>query len=218
MFNRARSAAIAVAALAVASTAVMAAGLFSTFPIIGGASYCASTVTGTGSLSGATGQGQGTTGSICGQTVPAGPAWLTGTEVMPLDLYTPGVTPTSLGGQPTTAVLPITNFHAGYYQIDTTAGAVTVGNGIQNLILNVAATGVTVTLPAAPYDNQLVTISNVSTVVSSLVISANTGQSLVQNVAPTNLAAQTANTSATAGTTQIQYLYRASNTSWYRVE
>lgn len=216
MLKRLKGAAVGCVALAIASTAVYAAGLYSTFPIIGGASYCASTVTGTGGLGGVTGQGQGSTGSICGQTVPAGPTALTGTEVLPLDLYTPGATPASLGGQPATAVMPVTWLHAGYYQIDTVAGAVTVGAGVQTLILNVAATGVTVTLPAAPYDNQVVTISNVSTVVSSFVVSANTGQSLVQNVAPTNLAAQAANTAATA-LSQVQYLYQASTLKWFRI-
>ena len=81
--------------------AAHAAGLWSTLPIIGGSSYCASTVTGTGGLGGITGQGQGTTGSICGQTVPAGPPFLTGAELIPMD--------TGLGGSgsvPATATYP----------------------------------------------------------------------------------------------------------------
>lgn len=214
MLKRLKGAAVGCAVLALASTAVLAAGLFSTLPIIGGASYCASTVTGTGGLGGVTGQGQGTTGSICAQTVPAGPTALTGAEVLPIDLYTPGVVPAALGGQPATADLSITWLHAGYYQLVTTGTTVTVGAGVQNLILNLAATQMAVTMPAAPYDNQLVTISNVSTIVSSFSVTANTGQSLVQGAAPTALAAETA---TTAVLNEVAYLYRQANTSWYRI-
>jgi hypothetical protein len=74
--------------------------MFSTLPIIGGSSFCASTVTGTGGLSGITGTGQGTLGSICGQTVPAGPPALTGSEIIPAD-YPGGAGPTQTVGIPT---------------------------------------------------------------------------------------------------------------------
>jgi hypothetical protein len=67
------------------STAALAAGLWSTLPIVGNASFCASTVTGAGGLGGATGQGQASTGSICGQTVPSGPPLLLGGELIPAD-------------------------------------------------------------------------------------------------------------------------------------
>jgi hypothetical protein len=74
--------------------------MWSTLPIIGGASFCASTVTGTGSLGGITGQGQGSTGSICGQTVPAGPPALTGVEMIPADTQLTG------GAPPQSATVP----------------------------------------------------------------------------------------------------------------
>ena len=80
-----------------ASSNANAGGSFQTLPGIGYPAYCASTVSGTGSLSGITGTGQGTTGSICGQTVPAGPATFLGSEVAPFDLFTPG-TSSAAGG------------------------------------------------------------------------------------------------------------------------
>ena len=67
-------AAAGIAMVAALSTAAYSAGIWSTLPMGGQSSFCASTVSGTGNLSSTTGQGQGTTGSICAQTVPAGPA------------------------------------------------------------------------------------------------------------------------------------------------
>ncbi len=66
--------------------AAWSAGLWSTLPIVGSASFCAGTVTGFSTFGGTTGQGQGTGGPICSQTVPAGPTALTGQELVPADL------------------------------------------------------------------------------------------------------------------------------------
>lgn len=79
-----RMIAAGVAVLAAGSIA-WGAGMWSTLPILGNASFCASTVTGAGGLGGVTGQGQATTGSICAQTVPAGPPFITGNELIPAD-------------------------------------------------------------------------------------------------------------------------------------
>jgi hypothetical protein len=100
MLKRYRSAAIGLGALVLTgSSLALAAGIWSTLPIIGGGSFCASTVTGTGALGGITGQGQGTIGSICGQTIPAGPS-ATGLESIPADTGFAG------GASPQTGVLP----------------------------------------------------------------------------------------------------------------
>jgi hypothetical protein len=198
---------LAVGLLAAISTAAIAAGNYSTYPIVGGAAFCISNNPNSPAVGGTTGQG-GT--ANCVQTVPAGPPALTGNELIPMD------TAAGSGTNPQTVTMSSTWLHAGYKQIVTTGTTVTVGAGIQNLILNLAATAMAVTLPAAPYDNQLVTISNASTVVSSFSVAANTGQSLVQGVAPTNLAAQAANTAATAQS-EVAYVYNLANTSWYRI-
>ncbi len=81
--------------------AVFAAGNWSTLPQAEQPSFCGSTVTGTGGLGGITGQGQGTTGSICGQTIPAGPTSITGNETIPAD--------TNLGSgiNPATETIPL---------------------------------------------------------------------------------------------------------------
>ena len=87
------------AALVVAGTLAWGAGMFSTLPIVGNPSFCASTVTGAGGLGGITGQGQASTGSICGQTVPAGPPALSGNELIPGDT---GL----VAGNPQTVTIP----------------------------------------------------------------------------------------------------------------
>lgn len=84
---------LAAACLAALGTAAIAAGNYLTYPIVGQSSFCASTVTGT-TPGGSTGQGQGTTGSICAQTIPAGPPTLTGSELIPADTSAAGPTQT----------------------------------------------------------------------------------------------------------------------------
>lgn len=95
-----RIAALAGVCLLAIPLAAYAAGSFSTLPIVGGSSFCASTVTGTGGLGGITGQGQGATGSICAQTVPGGPTGLSGEEIIPAD------TQLANGAPPQTAGIP----------------------------------------------------------------------------------------------------------------
>lgn len=75
------------AAIAVASTAVWAAGNWSTLPTVGEGSFCASFVT-------------GSAGQICAQTIPAGPPLLTGNELVPADTGLAG------GAPPQTVTIP----------------------------------------------------------------------------------------------------------------
>jgi hypothetical protein len=77
-----------------------AAGNWSTLPIVGNPSFCGSTVSGAAPpLGGITGQGQATGGSICGQTIPAGPS-LSDLELIPADTGIAG------GASPQTVVIP----------------------------------------------------------------------------------------------------------------
>lgn len=101
-------AALAVVSIGVAST--WGAGLWSTLPIVGQSSFCAS-VLGTGNVQGGTtGQGTGTTIGgqvICAQTVPAGPTTLTGNEGVPADLNIGSTTNAqAYGSQPQTVLVP----------------------------------------------------------------------------------------------------------------
>lgn len=97
MLKRYRSAAVGLCALLITSGALWAAGNWSTLPGIGQPSFCASTVTGASNFGGVTGQGQGTGGSICAQTIPAGPPAITGNESMPAD--------TNASGNPATVTI-----------------------------------------------------------------------------------------------------------------
>lgn len=197
-------------ALTVGSVAAYAAGNYSMYPVVGGAAICAGTVTGAGGFGGNTGQGQATTGSICPLSVPAGPPVLTGSELIPMDTGLAG------GAPPQTVVAPINLFGAGYFSVVATGTTYTVPNGINTVVLNLAATTMAVTMPAAPLDNMIVRIANASTIVSTFSVTANTGQTLVQGAAPTSLAAEAANTAATA-VSMVSYIYQASSAKWFRL-
>lgn len=78
------------AAVAISGLAAVAAGMFPGFPIVGGASYCASSTT----------AGVPGTASTCTSTVPAGPATITGLELIPAD------TQLAQGQAPQTVLIP----------------------------------------------------------------------------------------------------------------
>jgi hypothetical protein len=210
---------LAVALTAGIATAAYAAGNWSTLPIVGSASFCASTVSGVqlpagqGSYGVVPGSTQGSGQSICGQTVPAGPAALTGSELIPMD------TGLANGAPPQTVVAPSNLFASGAMQVVTGTASVTIANGISSLVSNQStATIAAITLPSAPMNNQVVRISNAgSGVLTITAINANTGQSIVQGAAPATLAIQTNNSDAAAASS-IAYQYQASNSTWYRLE
>jgi hypothetical protein len=91
------------------------------------------------------------------------------------------------------------------YQVLTTGFTYTFAAGTQVLVMNPAgtlATG-TITMPAAPSDGMTVRFST-SQIITALTVSANTGQSIVSAV--TTLAAGGG----------AAYIYRLTNTTWYR--
>ena len=90
------------------------------------------------------------------------------------------------------------------YQTPTTGFSYTVGSGIQVVLFKPSgtlATG-TVTMPLSPSDGMTVTISTTQTI-TALTLSPNTGQSI--------------NNAVTTLSGAVSYLYRAADTSWYRV-
>lgn len=92
------------------------------------------------------------------------------------------------------------------YQALTTGFSYTFAAGTQVLIINPAgtlATG-TITMPAAPVDGMTVRFSS-SQIITALTVSANSGQSIVGAVTALVLGGS------------AQYLYRQSNTTWYRI-
>jgi hypothetical protein len=92
------------------------------------------------------------------------------------------------------------------YQTPVTGFSYTFASGVQVLVMNPAgtlATG-TITMPAAPADGMTVRFST-SQIITALTVSANSGQSIVAAV-----------TSLVLGGS-AQYIYRATNTTWYRI-
>jgi len=213
--KRFRLVAVAGVAAAIAlSSVVWAAGMWSVLPVIGGASYCASTVSGAGGFNAAgntnnvnpTGQGQATSGSLCAQTVPAGPPTFAGTEVAPFDIYAPG---TSTAISPTTALVNITQLGQGPMVDQTTVGTTqTIPNQTPFFFLDGAqASALTVTMPSTPVEGQIQRIFCTAATVGVLTVAANSGQSVKNNP----------NAACTAGV-GYGWRYQASNTTWYRFQ
>lgn len=213
MLKRYRSAAVAAVALLVTSSIVWAAGNWSTLPIVGGASFCASTVSGTGGLGGVTGQGQGTTGSICAQTVPAGPSVVTGNELVPADEPN-----TATGQSPQTVVLTLASLNAlptaytAVFNNGTATNTIPISPLIGNLVIlgSAALSATTVQFPASPIDGQQLGLTANQTI-ATLIMSPNTGQTID---AKAQVTALTTSTTATYG---YKFLWRASNSTWYRL-
>ena len=99
-------------------------------------------------------------------------------------------------------------------QTYTSGSSVTINNNTTWLIVNPSSikSTLTITMPATPTDAQSILISFGGTVtsgngvVTSLTISPNSGQTLIQSTTPSFVEAGDA----------IQYRYNLSNTSWYR--
>lgn len=183
---------------ALTTLAVAQSGLWPNLPIVGSAAYSC-----------------GTTNGVSTCTVPAGPTALTGTENIPANTNYSG------GQSPQNVLVPVTMFAsgAGSLQVVTTNTSVEIANGVSTLVSNQGtATIASIKMPSAPMNNQIVRIVNAgSGVLTITALSANTGQSLVQGAAPATLAIQTTN-SAAAAVSSVEYIYRASNTTWYRIQ
>jgi len=97
------------------------------------------------------------------------------------------------------------------YQAPATGFSITIGNGVYSLILDPLATLATgtITMPAAPVDGQVVRIGSSQTI-TALTVSPNTGQSIKN--APTIF------TVTLTGDQGYEFLYRAANTTWYRLQ
>lgn len=167
---------LAVAGLlaAIFATAAIAAGLFPNFPIIGGASYCASYST-------------GVSGQVCTVSVPAGPTNLPGTAMVPMD------TGLSQGQSPQTVLVPAALTGATTQDAAPLTGTtVAAGTGVAKLMLNPAGTiaTLTVTLPAAAniVDGQTFSIYSSQTV-TALTVTPGSGTTLTPTITTVTAAA-----------------------------
>ena len=208
-----KSGLLAVGVLA-ASTAVYAAGNYSTLPIVGSASFCVSTVgvNGQQSATGTGGGAAGTAGAYCAQTVPAGPSILTGSELIPAD------TGLASGAPPQTVTVPMASLNALPITVSTVVSsaitALTATNLTGGIILHSTGTisQVSITLPATPIDGQQFAVSADQTVTALSMLTASTataGQTVTKT--PTAL------TSSTTATYGYRFMYNAAGNNWYRL-
>lgn len=165
------------------------------FPIIDGASYCSS-------------YGNN---SVCNNTVDAGPA-LTGDETI--------IANTNIGSgsaAPQTALIDITTLGAGPYQYaaPSSGATLTLTAKQRRLIVEPSTTiaALTVVFPASTglTDNQLMGLCTTQ-IVTALTVTAGSGTTVLNK--PTALLVPV----ATGAGSCVEWVYRATNTSWYRVQ
>lgn len=191
----------ALAALTLAAGSAFTAGYFPYFPIVGQGSYCASYVT-------------GYAGQICGQTVPAGPSQVNGTEYFIAD-----VSPTSAqgggGSSPQTVAIQLGSLAGGLQSVYATMAsggsiAMSATQGYLQFIQNgTVSTATTVTLPPANINGQRFDVSS-NTTFSSMTFNAPSGYSLTN--APNGI------TPSTSGTYGYSWIFRLADMTWYRVK
>ena len=187
--------------LVISASVALAAGAFQGYPEIGdltGTTTCLS-------------QGNG---GVCNQYSPIGPSIITGNEQIPAD--------TGSSSQPSTVLIPPAALGAGPYQYAAplTGATLTVTNLQRRLILEPAGTiaALTVVLPAANagasnalIDNQLFGLCTTQ-VVTALTLTAGSGTTVLN--APTALLVPV----ATGAGSCVEWVYRQSNATWYRVQ
>ncbi len=179
--------------LAVAGIAAMAQTFAPNFPIIGGASYCSSTVN-----------------AVCVNTVPAGPA-LTGNETIPAD------TNAAQGIQPQSAKFALATLGAGTldYTVNATGETITALGTTRQVITNPAGTIAALTL-VTPASTALLNGQRLgfctTQIITTLTVTAGSGTT-VSN-APTAMLVPV----ATGAASCVEWIYRTANTTWYRVQ
>ncbi len=172
-------------------------GLFGPFPIIGGSSYCSSTIN----------------NGTCANTVPAGPAALTGSETILVN------TNLSQGRSPQNALATPATFNANpiYFAptITTTTPSISASNIDGGVVFTSAATitSANITLPSNAAQNQRYEISSNRTI-TTLSVAAASGDSMATNTTPTAL---TASTTAPNGYTFVCDKAGGTTCTWHRL-
>ena len=197
---------LAAGMLALISTAALAAGNYLTYPQVGEPSFCASNNPNSPAVGGTTGQGGV---ANCVQTVPAGPAALTGSELVPADTGAASNAPVQ------TVTIPMPLSASGAYFDNTQSsylGTATIPNSVNTYIMDTSTTiaALSLTFPASALNGQLLRVASQKTI-TALTMIANTGQ-FISGTLPTAL---TPSATAAVGYT---WLYNAPANAWERVQ
>jgi hypothetical protein len=131
--------------------------------------------------------------------------------IVPLDLQIAGVTKLRVQTSGDVTTLTGRQDQSYNYQTPATGFNITIGNNIYTQILDPAGallTG-TLTMPSSPGDGQVVRITSTQSI-STLTVSPNAGQSIKN--APTSF------TVSLTGDQGYEFIYRAANTTWYRLQ
>lgn len=197
--KRSRTAAISAVAILAGMAYAYAAGLFSTLPIVGGATFCS---TATGAV----------TSTACVSSVPAGPAGLTGTEVVPADTGFAG------GRQPQSVTIPVGTLGAALAAFPSllpsqASPSFTISANVASVIISATAalSPTTITFPANAVDGQRLRLSSQRTI-ASLTLNGAAGQTIDAATKPTAL---TASTTAAYG---YEWVFRGTDSTWYRLQ
>jgi hypothetical protein len=197
---------LSLAALVAAVGIAFAGGAFQGFPLVGG--------DGTQCLSNA----NPSSAQTCNQFWPAGPGIVTGNETFPADTNSQGA-----GSQanPSTVDIPIAAMGAGpyVYEAPLTGVSITIANTTRRLIIEPAGTIATHTVvlpvPGAGFtalvDNQLFGLCSTQ-IITALTMTAGAGTTLLNGLTATTVP-------TTVGVASCaEWVYRKSNTTWYRVQ
>lgn len=186
------------AVLAGLTAPAFAGGSFEMYPQVGGPARCAGTST-----------GLAPSGTQCSANIPAGPATITGTEIIPAD------TQFTQGRGPQTVTIPVVRLGAGALvaPVPLTGGTVVVPSTASMVLLRPAGTlaTLTVTLPAAAglVDGQTIEIGSSQTVTA---LTVNAGAGATVSNAPTAL---TVSATASYG---YKFVWLAATSTWYRLQ
>jgi hypothetical protein len=195
-------------AVTIASSAAYAAGYFPGFPIVGGAAYCQGSSSYSTSV---TVPGVAQSPTVCNDNVPLGPTVLTGNELIPAD---------TTQNNPATVYIPMAAIGAlppAYptFASSTAVNAFTVSPLVGKVVIiavnNNALSNTSMQMPASPIDGQILQVSANATI-ATFNVSANTGQTLDTQ------AKTTAITVSTTGSYGYDYVFRAANSTWYRLQ
>lgn len=198
--NKLRLALAAFALIAFGSLVAAQQGAFPNYPIVGGAAYCSST-----------------TNNVCTNTVPKGPAGITGTEQVPANTELPnGTSPQNvLIGAASLHILP--TIYADFTVAGNTIGpssAVISGSNISGGAYFISGSTITVanvTLPPNPIAQQEFKIGS-SASITTLKVSIDPSSTATISNAPTAL------TISTTGSYGYKFRFRPTDTKWYRIQ